>query len=43
MLTKVVVEYATAELVLFWKHDGQTRLDTSDKRIAAKEWAAINR
>lgn len=40
MLSKVVVEYPTAELVLHWKHDGVTRLDINDKLIAAKEFRA---
>lgn len=33
MLSKVVVEYPTAELVLHWKHDGVTRLDYSEELI----------
>ena len=40
LLSKVVVEYETAELVLHWRHDGETRIDINDKLIAAKEFRA---
>ena len=36
LLSKIVVEYPTAELVMHWKHDGVTRLEYGD--MAAREF-----